>query len=407
MDHHIEQPERPTSAHILFFIGIAPMKLGGIELFAYYFAEEMRRRGKNVAFCFSDVPSEEVRALLDLPNVILLRAADQTRFSPRGMSTLWNILRQLKPETVVYSFGGILRPLPWICKLAGVKRVVYNDHSSRTSALVIRGIKRAVARLMTSPVDTVIAVSKFVRDSSLRERLHRAPCFTVLNGIDLSHREASKPRADFLARYGVPPDHKVVTQVSWMVPEKGVDTFLRAAAELLRTRRDVHFILAGEGRCAKEYQQLSRDLGISENVIFTGMLRDPMASGIYAASDVFCLASRWKEACGLVILEAMSFGTPVVASRIGGIHEYVRDGTDGLLVEGDHTAFASAIASLLDHEELRRQMGKAARARAEADFSVQGMAQRYCELLQATDAQRIESHRAGRADRKTRISETA
>jgi len=383
---HIKQPDRRKPVHVLFFFGISPTKLGGIELFASYFAQEMLRRGQNVAFCFSDEPSDEVRAVLDLPNVVLLRAADQTSFSPRGMSALWDILQHVKPDIVVYSFSGILRPLPWICKFAGIKRVVYNDHSSRTSDRVPRGIKRAVANLLTLPVDTVIAVSDFVRDTSLGERMHRARCFTIPNGIDFSRRESSKPRSDFLARYGIPADHKVVTQVSWMVPEKGVDTFLRAAAELLRNRRDIHFILGGEGRCAKEYQQMSRDLGISENVIFTGMLQDPMASGIYAASDVFCLASRWKEACGLVMLEAMAFGIPVVASRTGGVQEYVRDGTDGVLVDGDPGAFASAIASLLDDEDLRKKMGNAARVRVEEDFSVQLMARRYCELLQAADA---------------------
>src|SRR5690242_5198945 len=170
MNHPIEHPTCSRPVHVLFFIGIAPTKLGGIELFAYYLAQELLPCGQNVAFCFLSEPSDEVRAVLDLPNVVLLRAADQTSFSLRGISAMWSLLRQLKPETVVYAFSGILRPLPWICKLAGAKRVVYNDHSSRTSDRAPRGIKRAVANLLTFPVDTVIAVSDFIRRSSLRER---------------------------------------------------------------------------------------------------------------------------------------------------------------------------------------------------------------------------------------------
>src|SRR5215217_5927108 len=84
---YIKRAENTRPVHVLFFIGVSPTKLGGIELFASYFAQEMLRRGQNVAFCFSGEPSEEVRAVLDLPNVILLRAADQTSFSPRRMST--------------------------------------------------------------------------------------------------------------------------------------------------------------------------------------------------------------------------------------------------------------------------------------------------------------------------------
>jgi len=370
---------RPAS--VLFFIAISPTKMGGIELFAMYLAIALERRGQNIVLCFSTPPSEAVRRLLDRPNTRLMHLGDQAGFSPSAARELWKLVRRVRPATVVYSFGGILRSLPWICRLAGVKRIIYNDHASRVPGDDSgSSARRFAARLFTHPVSSVIAVSEFVASSSRHERLHNAPAIVIPNGIELSRRERSATRQEFLARYGIPQERRVVSQLSWLVREKGVDTFLRAAAEILQHRNDIHFVVGGEGAGRAGYEQLAHGLGISGNVSFIGQLPDPVESGFYPASDIFCLASRWNEACGLVLLEAMSFGVPVIASGVGGIPEFVRDGIDGLLVNGD-AAFAGAIATLLQDEDRRRRMGISARQRVEENFDVCVMAERYADLL--------------------------
>lgn len=367
---------------VLFFIAISPTKVGGIELFARNLALQLEKRQSTIVFCFSTPPSEEVAGLLHLPNTRLFDLRDQAEFSLSGGRKVWNMVRRVRPTTVVYSFGGILRPLPWICRLAGVKRVIYNDHASRVPGDDSGSRpKRALARLVTRPVSSVIAVSEFVAASSRREGLHSAPALAVPNGIDLSRRVASATREEFLMQYGIPRGRRIVTQLSWLVREKGVDIFLKAAADVLRHRADVHFVVGGEGAGRAEYEKMAKDLCISDNVTFTGKLADPIASGFYPASDVFCLASRWSEACGLVLLEAMSFGVPVVASRVGGIPEFVRDGIDGLLVDGEAAAFAGAITKLLQDEDRRQSMGASARQKVEQAFDVRLMAERYAELL--------------------------
>jgi glycosyltransferase involved in cell wall biosynthesis len=383
----LERQEEETGrqsqpASVLFFIAISPTKMGGLELFARYLALALERRGSDIVFCFSTPPSEAVRSLLDRPNTRLMHLRQQAGFSSFAARELWELVRLVRPATVVYSFGGILRSLPWICWLAGVRRVIYNDHASRVPGDCSgSSIKRFAARLLTHPVSSVIAVSEFVAASSRRERLHNAPVAVVPNGIELGRREHAATRQEFLASHGIPPERRVVSQLSWLVKEKGVDIFLRAAAEILRHRNDVHFVVGGEGAGRAGYEQLTRELGISGNVTFLGQLSDPVASGFYPASDIFCLASRWHEACGLVLLEAMSFGVPVVASRVGGIPEFVRDGVDGLLAGGDAAAFAAAIATLLQDEERRRRMGISARQRVEEAFDVRLMAERYADLL--------------------------
>lgn len=374
--------ETCAKSDVLFFIAISPVKTGGIELFGRRLAEALARRGRSIAFCFATPASEEVRGLFNLPNMQLLSFAEQNRFSWKASCQLWRMLRQLGPSVVVYSFGGILRPLPWICRLAGCSRVIYNDHASRVAGDEAgSALKSALARLITVPVDSVIAVSEFVATCSRSEKLHSAPVVAIPNGVDLSRRTPCVGRGEFLARYGIPPDRKIVSQLSWLVPEKGVDTFLAAAAKILACRQDLHFLVGGEGAGRDSYQRLAQELRIQDHVTFTGKLNDPMRSGFYHASEIFCLASRWQEACGLVLLEAMSAGVPVVASAVGGIPEYVRDGIDGLLVKGGAAEFAAAVSSLLDDEGLRRRMGTSAQKHVDENFSLLAMAERYAVAL--------------------------
>ncbi|MDR3764075.1 MAG: glycosyltransferase family 4 protein [Acidobacteriota bacterium] len=375
-----------NSSEILFFIAISPTKLGGIELFAHELALALGRAGRRITFCFSTPASEEVARLFDMPNARLTHLKEQSRFSRGAVRELRDLLRRERPAAVVYSFGSIVRPLPWLCRAAGVKHVVYNDHASRVPGDATDAPpKRWLKRLLTAPVEEVIAVSEFVAACSRREKLHGARVLTIPNGIDLSRRAQSATREEFLTRFGIPSGRKIVTQLSWLVKEKGVDLFLTAAAEVLRQDANVHFVVGGEGAGRQELEHLAGELGLGGHVTFTGKLADPITSGLYAASDVFCLASRWQEACGLVLLEAMSFGVPVVATRTGGIPEFVRDGVDGLLVEGDAADYASAMLALVKDDDRRRTMGGSARRRVEEEFDVRRMAARYAEDLITMD----------------------
>jgi glycosyltransferase involved in cell wall biosynthesis len=102
------------------------------------------------------------------------------------------------------------------------------------------------------------------------------------------------------------------------------------------------------------------DLGIADRVIFAGRISDPLGAGLYAASDIVCQLSRWEEAFGFTISEAMASGKPVIATRVGGIPELIRDGENGYLVpRGDGDAVADRILMLAEDSHLRDSMGEA------------------------------------------------
>jgi glycosyltransferase involved in cell wall biosynthesis len=177
--------------------------------------------------------------------------------------------------------------------------------------------------------------------------------------------------AKFRSEHHIPADRILVTQVSWIIPEKGVRDVLEAARLALPGEPSLHFAFVGDGKYREEYARLAVEYGIADHVTWTGLVKDPMAEGVFAAADISCQASRWEEAFGLVLAEAMAFGKPIVATRVGGIPEVVEDGVSGFLVaRGDTAALAEKFAMLARDPDLRQRLGHAGRRRAEAEFDL-------------------------------------
>ena len=142
----------------------------------------------------------------------------------------------------------------------------------------------------------------------------------------------------------------------------------RAASEFPQA----HFLLAGEGKHRAEYMAMARDLGMETHFTWTGLVHNPVAEGLYTAADVVCQVSRWEEAFGWVIAEAMAAGRPLVATRVGGIPELVADGVSGFLVPTRAPAeIAQRVIQLLEDPALRARMGAAGRQAAEQKFDLE------------------------------------
>jgi glycosyltransferase involved in cell wall biosynthesis len=153
-------------------------------------------------------------------------------------------------------------------------------------------------------------------------------------------------------------DRSIVTQVSWVIPEKGIIDFLETARLVTRQDPKVQFVIVGEGAYREEYMKHAVEMGIAERVTWTGMVEDPFGEGVFEAADVVCQFSRWEEVFGWMIAEAMAHGKPVVATRAGGIPELVEDQESGYLIDrGDIATMSDKILTLLNDPELRNRMG--------------------------------------------------
>jgi glycogen synthase len=164
------------------------------------------------------------------------------------------------------------------------------------------------------------------------------------------------------------------------VPQKGFDVLLRAFAMALRRAGIPHdLLLAGDGTESATLQELAKELGVSERVVFTGRADRRLAMRLFAGCDFFALPSR-HEPFGIVNVEAMAAGKAVIASRVGGVPEIIADGRNGLLVPPDDpVALADAILRLACERDLPERLGSEGRAGAAA-FDWLEIAARYAEV---------------------------
>jgi len=221
-------------------------------------------------------------------------------------------------------------------------------------------LKRRLVRLINYPITKVICVSQFgLRCMRTLDVLPADRYELVYNAVDVSRVSPDQTRGDkFRKRYSIPKDKKLLAQISWIIPDKGILDLIEVARLLNEAEPDIHFVIVGEGPYREEYMKKADDLGLS-NITWTGLMKDPFQEGVFDAADIVCQLSRWEELFGWMIAEAMAFGKPVIATRVGGIPELIVDDGPGVLVErGDSSEVAERIIRLLANPELARTMGR-------------------------------------------------
>lgn len=227
--------------------------------------------------------------------------------------------------------------------------------------------RNAVLRAQIAPAlqrcARVVAVSGALGERLVELGVPRERVVVQLNAVDgarFSIRDRAAPRQ----RLGLPDDAKVVLYAGYHVPEKGVDVLVEAMARLAEAgRRDVHLMMVGGGELLEPLRARVRTLGFGDRVRLFGWALPAEIPDYMAACDVFCLPSR-REGCPNVVLEALASGRPVVATRVGGVPELVREGQGGngiLVPAGDPGALGSALIRALDTawdpEALRGSVG--------------------------------------------------
>jgi hypothetical protein len=142
-----------SSKTFLYILGLKPEKMGGMEIFCRAFARRLLDLGWRVVFCCEAEPSQLVRDALNFPNVVWEVVPVQAGFSLRRAAECASLVRKYKPDVLIYAFNGVLRPYPWVARLLGVRRIFYNDHTSRNMPTGGRNpLKVAAGRLVTLPL---------------------------------------------------------------------------------------------------------------------------------------------------------------------------------------------------------------------------------------------------------------
>ena len=212
----------------------------------------------------------------------------------------------------------------------------------------------------------VIAVSSFTRDAMVRLMgTDPAKVTLIPNGVDLERFQPRPPDPDLAARLGV-SGRRMILSVGRLVPRKGVDRLVAAMPQILAAVPDAHLLIAGHGPLRGALETLIREQNLASHVTLLGEVTDQDLVRLYALAEIFALPNRTMpdgdtEGFGLVFLEANACGKPVVSGRDGGVVDAVKDGVNGLAVNGnDVGAIATAVIRLLQDPVLRERLTQGA-----------------------------------------------
>ncbi|MFN2606287.1 MAG: glycosyltransferase family 4 protein [Acidimicrobiales bacterium] len=235
---------------------------------------------------------------------------------------------------------------------------------------------RSLLASVVGGASTVVAAGGYPAAEARRAAARDLPVTVVPPGVDLARFRPldAASRAAARHRAGLPAEGRLVVGLSRLVPRKGFDSLVRAAARLAPSRPDLVVAIAGAGRDRGRLERLA--LAEAAPVRLLGPVPDDLLAPLLSAADVFAVPcrTRWlgleQEGFGMVFVEAAACGVPAVAGRSGGAAEAVADGETGVVVRRprDPEAVAAALAPLLDDPNLRRAQGVAARRRAEREY---------------------------------------
>lgn len=361
---------------VVSLLGLSPRYVGGSETYARELSRQLDSHGWKSILCFLEPPSDVVREYLNLPNVSIEIIGNAVEPNYRAFRDCLLILRLYRARIFHMQLVGFIGFYPWLARLLGTEKILFTDQGSHKSDYVAqRGPfwKRALVRIINQPLSKVICVSRYNYECFTTRDVLPAKRFEVIyNSADFSRLgNSAERRAAFRCRYGIPDDHTVIVQVSWIIPEKGITDLLAAVRLVVEKNEKVHLVLAGEGNYRAEFTAKANELGLHGHVTWTGLVNDPFSEGVYDAADIVCQVSRWQEAFGQTIAEAMASSKPVIGTRVGGIPELIEEGESGYVVEArDVQAIADKILLLINDRDLRERMGQRGYEIARARFDL-------------------------------------
>jgi glycosyltransferase involved in cell wall biosynthesis len=277
---------------------------------------------------------------------------------PRGLAALVRLVRR-EHVSLVHTHSSIAAWLGGmaarLCRVPGVR--------TRHVSIAIRRGPNPVSRWLA---DRVITRGEAIRRVVLAAGVPPARVVAIPAGVNLESFPFGLKAPEIERELGL--GSPVVGSVAMFRGSKGHPQLLQAFARVRERHPRASLLLVGDGIRRPWVEQLAREAGLADAVVFTGFRPDVPA--LLAAMDCFALASTRTEGVPQALLQAFAVGVPVVASRIGGIPEVVTDGETGLLVESEAVPpLAAAIERVLEDPVGAAQRARAARALVEARFS--------------------------------------
>jgi glycosyltransferase involved in cell wall biosynthesis len=304
---------------------------------------------------------------------------DLRTFRWSQLARLSRLITRRQVTIVHWNFTEMLRNsyLWWLTLLHPSVRHWYTDHISRESGIQqsSSGVKKFLKRLLLRRYEKVLCVSQFVLDD-LRSQKLSSELILSRHFINTDRFRPDETVRGELRKQLHVEGRFVLLTVAHLIKAKGIEVLIRALAELPES---VVLWIVGDGEESEGLCRLCSELHLVSRVFFHGLQKN--VAPFMQAADCFVCPSLWAEAAGLVNLEAAASGLPVIASRIGGIPEYVEDGRTGFLfLPGDPQELTRCVQSLYENSALYQKMSAEARAWAVEKFSTDARVLEYLDL---------------------------
>jgi sugar transferase (PEP-CTERM/EpsH1 system associated) len=369
---------RPLVVHVVHHLTVGGLENGLVNLVNRLPQSAYR----HAIICLTDY--SDFRERITTPNVDVHALHKRPGKDPKIYLDLWRLFRRLKPDVVhTRNIATLEAQLPAL--IAGVPHRLHGEHGRDTRDIDGGNRKYRILRKVFRPV-----VSRYIALS------HDLQCYLetqigiagnkishICNGVDTERFLPHRNSADIILPDAFHGNETVIIgTVGRMEPEKDpvtlAEAFIRLVKEYPAGRQRLRLVMIGDGILLEQVRSILDNAGVGELVWLPGERDD--VPRLLGSLDMFVLTSL-VEGISNTILEAMSSGLPVVATRVGGNSEIVEDGVTGLLVpRSDPEALADAIRRYIDDPELRLSHGASARIRCEERYSIDGMVQSYHEL---------------------------
>lgn len=348
---------------IVFFTDSYKPYLSGVVKSIDTFRTELARQGHEVYIFAPNYPSVEEQEGVYRFTSLPIPAQSDFRLAIPFSNKILADLRRLKPD-IIHTHTPFL--MGWLARFVANKLgipLVFTYHTlydeyAHYFPFVKKKAKGFITRYcfnFCQTCDLVISPSNFVE-----RRLHSngttVPIWTIPTGINLQAYN-KRQKADIREKYGLTNEDKILLFVGRLAQEKNILFLLKSFQIIAKSIAGLRLILVGNGPEKANLQKEAVSLGISNQVIFAGGQQPERVIDFYHNADLFVFPSV-TETQGLVILEAMAGGLPVVAVNAAGSTSIVKDGLNGLLVEEDKFLFAQAVIELLGETETYEHLKK-------------------------------------------------
>jgi glycosyltransferase involved in cell wall biosynthesis len=354
---------------------VTDMKIGGAGRWLLNFLKNYDKSRLNIKVVIpkGSMLKAEINTL-DIETIEIEGIGDKS-LDPASISAFYKLFKHENPQ-IVHTHASLSARIA--ARMAGVKAIVHTKHCLDNPR---NGIKKAVAAGVNNMLSSkVIAVSKAVEKNLLEAGIHQDKIQVVYGGVEEIKKLPAEEISVLRASYGIIEGDIVFGIVARLAEVKGHKYLIQAAAQVLKGRKDIKFIIAGTGPLEDELKKMVLGLKIEDNVIFTGFIKD--IEKVYNIIDVNIIASTSEALC-LSLIEGMSLAKPMIGTAIGGVPELIIENQTGLLVPSRNPeAMAAVIRELAEHSELRQTMGIKARGMMLEKFSASNMAAEISKLYE-------------------------